>query len=156
MDLGVATKEHFAGEIYFHKQDIGQEKMNVEDFYQKYLVAFVENIKKSAIIDKISEDTEIRAEYPGGQSELMSFLRNNIRYPVEARRQGIKGRVVVKYIVERDGSISNVIVVEKVHPLLDEEAKRVTQLMPNWKPGMQDKQAVRSYFTLPISFKLEP
>jgi periplasmic protein TonB len=95
------------------------------------------------------------AEFPGGTTELMKWLSSNVKYPAIARENNIQGRVVVKFIVEKDGSVSNVTVLKKVHELLDAEAVRLTKAMPTWKSGKQGGKSVRCYFTLPVSFKLE-
>lgn len=93
-------------------------------------------------------------EYPGGMEGLMKFLQENIHYPEAASKAGIQGRVLVNFIVERDGRISNVHVVRKVNDDLDAEAVRVIGAMPNWTPGMQKGNAVRVKYTVPISFRL--
>lgn len=94
------------------------------------------------------------AQFPGGQSELTKFLQTNIRYPAEAKRSGYYGRVFVKYIVEKDGSISNIEVIKGIHASLNEEAIRIISLFPKWVPGKQSGEAVRSQFVLPIFFNL--
>jgi periplasmic protein TonB len=98
---------------------------------------------------------EQSAEFPGGTTELMKWLSNNVKYPSYAREAGIHGRVVLKFIVEKDGSISQVKTLKGVHELLDNEAVRVTKSMPTWKAGRQGGRAVRCYFTLPINFTLQ-
>ena len=94
-------------------------------------------------------------EFPGGQSALMKYLSENIRYPVIAQENGIEGRVICSFVVERDGSITDVQVVRGVDPSLDKEAVRVIQSMPKWKPGKQRGKPVRVRFTLPIVFRLQ-
>jgi protein TonB len=94
-------------------------------------------------------------EFPGGQSALMKYLSENIRYPVIAQENGIEGRVICSFVVERDGSITDVQVVRGVDPSLDREAVRVIQSMPKWKPGKQRGKPVRVRFTLPIVFRLQ-
>ena len=94
-------------------------------------------------------------EFPGGMMECMKFLGNNIKYPAEAQEKGIEGRVIVQFIVEKDGSITNAKVVRGIHPSLDAEALRVTSIMPKWKPGKQKGETVSVRFTIPISFKLQ-
>jgi TonB family protein len=86
---------------------------------------------------------------------VQEFLAKNIRYPVEAQKNGIQGRVICQFIVETDGSISSVQVVRSVDPLLDAEACRVLYTMPKWIPGKQRGQIVRVKYTLPISFALK-
>ena len=93
-------------------------------------------------------------EFPGGQEALMQFLRQEVKYPKEASKDGVQGRVVVQFVVEKDGSISEVEVVKKVNEHLDAEAVRVVNAMPKWKPGKQKGENVRVKYTLPISFRL--
>ena len=93
-------------------------------------------------------------EFPGGQEAMMKFLSESVKYPKEASKDGIQGRVVVQFVVEKDGSISEVEVVKKVNEHLDAEAVRVVNAMPKWKPGKQKGEAVRVKYTLPISFRL--
>jgi protein TonB len=98
---------------------------------------------------------ENQPEFPGGQAAMMKFLSENIRYPVIAQENGIQGRVICTFVVERDGSITDVQVVRGVDPSLDKEAVRVIQSMPKWKPGMQRGKPVRVRFTLPVVFRLQ-
>jgi len=93
-------------------------------------------------------------EYPGGVEALMKFMAANVRYPEAASKAGKQGRVLVGYIIEPDGSISNAHVMQKVDDDLDAEALRVVRSMPKWTPGMQDGKAVRVKYALPISFRL--
>ena len=92
--------------------------------------------------------------YPGGTNKLMQFLKYNIKYPIEAQKAGIQGRVFVTFVVKSDGSIININVMRSVSPVLDQEAVRVVSLMPNWKPARKDGVAVNCSFTLPVNFKL--
>jgi protein TonB len=98
---------------------------------------------------------EQQPEFPGGMSALMKFLGDNIKYPVIAQENGIQGRVITNFVVERDGSITDVNVVRGQDPSLDKEAVRVIQTMPRWKPGQQRGKAVRVRFTLPVVFRLQ-
>ncbi len=104
--------------------------------------------------EKSFDVVEQMPEYPGGMQELMKFLSMNVRYPEAAHKAGVQGRVIVKFIVETDGSLSNVKVVKKVSDDLDGEAIRVVSTMPKWKPGMQNGTAVRVNYTIPITFRL--
>lgn len=105
--------------------------------------------------DEIFVAVEQQAEFPGGQGALMKFLSNNIRYPESAQQNDIQGRVIVKFVVEKDGSIGNVTVVKGVDRDLDREAIRVVKKMPRWQPGKNNGVAVRSYFNLPVTFRLQ-
>jgi len=93
-------------------------------------------------------------EFPGGVAEMMKFLATNIKYPEEAYSKGIEGRVLVQFIIEKDGSISGVKVVKKVNDALDTEAIRVVENMPKWKPGKQNGMEVRVKYTIPVTFRL--
>ena len=104
---------------------------------------------------KIFEVVEQMPSFPGGQAALFEFLSKNIRYPVVAEENGIQGRVIVTFVVERDGSITDVRVVKSVDPSLDKEAVRVTKSMPHWNPDMQNGGPVRVKFTLPVTFRLQ-
>ena len=103
---------------------------------------------------EIFQVVEEQPMFPGGMQELMKFLQTNIRYPKEAQERGIQGRVVVQFVVNKDGSICDEHVVRSVDPQLDAEALRVVRSMPNWTPGKQRGEAVRVRFTIPVSFKL--
>ena len=97
---------------------------------------------------------EHRAEFPGGDRVLLDFLKSNLVYPKVAQDSSIQGRVIVRFTIEKDGSITDVEVVRGVHPALDEEAVRVVNMMPKWKPGTQMGDTVRTKFTLPVLFKI--
>ena len=94
-------------------------------------------------------------KFPGGQGALLEFLANNIQYPAEAKQNGTQGRVSTCFIVEKDGSISNVEILRSVSPALDAEAVRVIKAMPKWEPGKQRGQAVRVKYTVPVTFRLQ-
>ena len=85
----------------------------------------------------------------------MEYLGNNVKYPVVAQENGVQGRVVVSFVVERDGSITDVKVVRSVDPSLDKEAVRVVKSMPRWIPGKQNGQAVRVKYNVPVAFRLQ-
>ena len=105
--------------------------------------------------DEIFVVVEQQPEFPGGTTALMKFLGDNIRYPVIAQENGIQGRVIMNFVVERDGSISDVQIVRGQDPSLDREAERVIKTMPKWKPGQQRGKPVRVRFTLPVVFRLQ-
>lgn len=94
------------------------------------------------------------AQFPGGTQAMVKFLSENVMYPAIARQNGIQGRVLCQFIVNKDGSISDVTVVRSVDPSLDKEAIRLIKSMPKWQPGEQRGKLVRTKFTLPISFRL--
>ena len=103
----------------------------------------------------IFQVVEEMPEFPGGMGEAMKFLAKNIKYPVSAQQAKIEGRVIVQFVVERDGSISDIHTVRSVNPDLDAEAIRVVSLMPKWKPGKQRGKAVAVKYTMPIMFRLQ-
>ena len=103
---------------------------------------------------KLFDVVEQMPSYPGGMGALMQYLSSHIKYPVIAEKKGIQGRVICTFIVEEDGSISNVDVARSVHPSLDAEAVRVIYSMPRWVAGRQNGKECRVKFTLPITFKL--
>ena len=93
--------------------------------------------------------------FPGGMEAMIQFLSSNIQYPADAQKQKVDGRVLVNFVVEKDGSITEVKVIKPAFPSLDAEAIRVVKAMPKWKPGYQRGQAVRVQFTMPINFSLK-
>ena len=97
---------------------------------------------------------EQQPEFPGGMSELMKHLHKNIKYPTICQKEGIQGRVIVQFIVNEDGSISEAEVIKPVNPLLDSEALRLVYTMPNWIPGKQMGKPVRARFSIPVTFRL--
>ena len=104
--------------------------------------------------DEIFQVVEELPMYPGGMQELMTFLQTNIRYPKEAQDRGLQGRVIVQFVVNKDGSICDEHIVKSVDPQLDAEALRIVRSMPTWTPGKQRGEPVRVRFTLPIAFRL--
>ena len=98
---------------------------------------------------------EQKATFPGGDAALYKWLSTQINYPADAAEAGITGRVIVSFVIEKDGSISNARVVRSIHPSLDAEAIRIVKTMPKWIPGKNNGQPVRVEYTLPISFKLQ-
>lgn len=110
---------------------------------------------KPEVANKVFDVVEEMPSFPGGQGALMSFLSSNIKYPVVAQENGVQGRVIVGFVVETDGSISDVKVMRSVDPSLDKEATRVVKSMPKWKPGRQNGSAVRVKYTVPVVFRLQ-
>lgn len=110
---------------------------------------------KPEVATKVFDVVEEMPSFPGGNGALMSYLASNIKYPVVAQENGVKGRVIVSFVVERDGSISDVRVARSVDPSLDREAQRVVKSMPRWKPGKQNGSAVRVKYTVPVVFRLQ-
>ena len=110
---------------------------------------------KPEVSNKVFDVVEEMPSFPGGNGALMSYLSSNIKYPVVAQENGVQGRVIVAFVVERDGSISDVKVARSVDPSLDREAQRVVKSMPKWKPGKQNGSAVRVKYTVPVVFRLQ-
>ena len=125
----------------------------------RYTLPIVFSLKGDEKASKPTDDVfvvvEKQPEFPGGMSAMMKYLRDNIVYPVEAQKNKIEGRVIVNFVVNKDGSLSDMKVVRGQDQSLDAEAMRVIAAMPNWKPGMQKGEAVRVRFTLPIVFRLK-
>ena len=104
---------------------------------------------------KVFTVVEQMPSFPGGDAALMSYLANNIHYPTVAAENGVQGRVVVGFVVERDGSITDVRILRGVDPSLDREAMRVVKNMPRWTPGKQNGSAVRVKYQVPVAFRLQ-
>lgn len=103
---------------------------------------------------KVFDTVEQMPEYPGGMQAMIAFLQTNMKYPEDAAKQKVEGRVMVQFIVETDGSISDVHVAKQVFPSLDAEAIRVVQAMPKWRPGKEKGNVVRVKYNLPIVFRM--
>lgn len=112
-------------------------------------------VTQAAPEEKVFEVVEQMPTYPGGQEALFEYLQKHIKYPVIAEENGIQGRVIVTFVVEKDGSITDITVVKSVDPSLDKEAKRVIGTMPHWIPGKQNGSSVRVKFTVPVTFRLQ-
>lgn len=104
---------------------------------------------------KVFEVVEQMPSFPGGTGALMQYLSKNIKYPPVAEEMGIQGRVICTFVVERDGSVSDIRIARSVDPSLDKEAIRVVSGMPKWIPGRQNGQMVRVKYTLPVTFRLQ-
>ncbi|HZW37822.1 MAG TPA: M56 family metallopeptidase [Ignavibacteriaceae bacterium] len=105
--------------------------------------------------DSVYTEPEVMPEYPGGQKALIDYMINNIKYPEVEKKAGIQGKVLVEFVIEKDGSITNVKIKEAVHEGLDAEALRVISGMPKWKPGTAKGEPVRTEMILPIMFALK-
>lgn len=117
----------------------------------EYDVVTVEPEPEEEEIFMVVED---QPEFPGGTAALLEYLRKNIKYPAICRENNIQGRVLVTFIVNKDGAIVEPEVVKSVNPSLDKEALRVISQMPNWKPGSQRGKPVRVKYTVPVNFRL--
>ena len=103
---------------------------------------------------KVFDTVEQIPEYPGGMQAMIEFLQTNMKYPDDAAKQKVEGRVMVQFVVETDGSVSDVHVAKQVFPSLDAEAIRVVQAMPKWTPGKEKGKVVRVKYNLPIVFRM--
>ena len=119
-----------------------------------FLVIFtlfcIGNIQALHVVEKVPE-------FPGGMTELMKFIQENMRYPKSAAKKGIEGRVICKFTIKKDGSIAHksIIVIRGLHKSLDKEAIRIIKKMPKWKPGKNYKGEVQDCkYTIPVKFKL--
>ena len=106
-------------------------------------------------VNQVQVSTETLPEFPGGEIALQQWLKDNLKYPDDAKKSEIQGKVVVSFIVDRDGSIYWVKVVQKVNSALDKEAVRLIKSMPKWKPATKKGKATEANYNLTISFKLD-
>ena len=114
-----------------------------------------QDAKEETVKDEVFMVTEQMPEYPGGMKELFKFLQDNLKYPENAMKNNVQGRVIVQFVVEKDGTPTEFKVARSVDPDLDAEALRVMKTMSKWKPGMQRGEVVRVKYTVPVSFKLQ-
>ena len=112
-------------------------------------------LTKESADGKVYDVVDQMPQFPGGPSKLFEYLARNVRYPAEAEKAGIQGRVIVSFVVEKDGSISNAKAVKAIHPALDAEALRVINSMPNWTPGKKNGEDTRVKYVVPITFHLQ-
>jgi tonB family C-terminal domain len=118
------------------------------------LFSFMTSTAQTKKNDMVFDVVEVMPQFPGGQIAMLKYIMENIKYPEQAMKEGIQGRVAVRFIVEKDGSISDVKPILSVHPLLNKEAVRVVKSMPKWSPGKQNGKPVRVRFNVPVMFKL--
>ncbi len=104
---------------------------------------------------KVYYEVDEMPSFPGGLNGLMTFLAQNMVYPVTAQENGVQGRVTVSFVVETDGSITDVEVARSVDPFLDREAMRIVKAMPKWTPGKKNGKPVRVKYTVPVVFRLQ-
>lgn len=115
----------------------------------------VDNVNSNAAKESVYDQVEVKPEFPGGMPALVKYLQENIKYPSAALAEKAQGKAFVRFVVEKDGSITNTEIIKSTGNIyLDKEALRVASNMPKWKPGMQQGKPVRVFFMLPVSFKL--
>lgn len=131
----------------------GNDDANGEVLKAKEVIAQPEppKVEENKVFDMVEE----MPSFPGGQAALMQFLLSNTHYPAVAQENGVQGRVTVSFVVEKDGSITDVQVARSADPSLDKEAIRVVKSMPRWTPGRQNGSTVRVKFNVPVTFKLQ-
>ena len=119
------------------------------------LFSFMTSTAQTKKNNMVYDVVEVMPQYPGGQIAMLKYIMENIKYPKQAMKEGIQGRVTVSFIVEKDGRVSNVRLLRSVQSALDKEAIRVVKSMPKWTPGKQNGKPVRVRFNLPVMFKLK-
>lgn len=132
-------------------------EINAEVEQNEVLEEYVapEVVEEEVVEQEIFKIVEEMPAFPGGEAKLMEYVAKNVKYPQIARETGVQGRVYVNFVVEPDGSVSNVSVLRGIGGGCDEEAIRVVKNMPKWKPGKQRGKAVRVSYMLPVNFKLQ-
>lgn len=129
----------------------GTNDLNKQQVQEKVIVEEIVQPKPEQIFTAVEQ----KPQFPGGEAALMKWLSSHIQYPVMAQEEGAQGRVVVQFVVERDGTIGQTKIARGRHPELDKEAVRLVKSLPKFIPGKNNGQAVRCWFTLPINFKLQ-
>lgn len=146
----VAESTAAAGASTFDK---GTDDLNVVREHKDEII--VEEKKPEPVKEEIFTAVEQMPQFPGGEAELLKYIATHIKYPTMAAENNIQGRVVVKFVVKKDGQVGEVVVVRGKDPDLDKEALRVVKTLPNFIPGKMNGQAVSVWYTLPINFKLQ-
>ena len=132
--------EQIIKEVYFYNGEIYRSRPCLDD--------------KREEENKVFDVVEQMPSFPGGQAALMQWISSNMKYPTIAAENGVQGRVIVQFVVEKDGSITNVHVTKSVDPSLDKEAVRLAKSMPKWIPGKQNGESVFCAYTIPVTFKM--
>lgn len=131
-------------------KDGSEDGINIKELEGNKLI-----VADNTVDESVKEIVEIMPTFPGGEAELLKYLKEHIVYPVVAAEVGVQGKVTVQFVVGKDGSIENVHIARGVDKSLDAEAVRVIKSMPKWIPGKQDGRAVRVKFTVPVNFQLK-
>lgn len=145
----IQQTETAIGNVDFDK---GTDDLNVDRTYKEEVI--VEE-KKDPVKEEIFQSVEQMPQFPGGEAELLKWIGNHIKYPTMAMENGVQGRVVVRFVVTKDGSIGEVQVARGKDPDLDKEAVRVVRSLPKFTPGRMNGQPVSVWYTLPVNFKLQ-
>ena len=145
----VAESTAAAGATTF---DQGTDDLNVVREHKEEII--VEE-KKPEVKEEIFNAVEQMPQFPGGEAELLKYISSHIKYPPMAAENNIQGRVVVKFVVKKDGNVGDVVVLRGKDPDLDKEAQRVVKTLPTFIPGKMNGQSVAVWYTLPINFKLQ-
>ncbi len=132
-------------------ESLEEEEWDTEGFVEPNFDEAVEDEDRPGVYMIVEQ----MPEFPGGDKSLFQFIADNTKYPADAKEKGIKGRVFVNFIVEPDGSVSDIRVLRGIGGGCDEEAVRIVESMPKFKPGMQNGEAVRVSYTVPVNFRLE-
>ena len=141
------------------EDDVETEDLNINaeveqnEVIEEYIAPEV--VEEEVVEQEIFQIVEEMPAFPGGEAKLMEYVGKNIKYPQIARETGIQGRVFIGFVVEPDGSVSNVKLLRGIGGGCDEEAMRVVKSMPKWKPGKQRGKAVRVSYQIPVFFKLQ-
>ena len=152
------------GEWMVKESTLSDEKEDTEENLREWDDAECEVLKAKEVIatesvrpnpKKVFDVVEQMPSFPGGMKAMMDYLARNIRYPADAKKNLLEGRVILQFIVDKKGRLSDVKVVRSVEPSLDAEAVRVVKAMPRWNPGMQNGKAVKVRYTLPVNFRLQ-
>ena len=151
-EVAKSNEEAAKGEIAIGTQDFNEGSEEGTKVLTENMQIVEEKVEEDRTVFEVVEQMP---SFPGGDAALMSFLSKNIHYPAIAEENGIQGRVVATFVVERDGSITDVKVVKSIDPSLDKEAVRVLKSMPKWIPGKQNGSPVRVKYTVPVTFRLQ-
>lgn len=156
MQKGQPVRVKYTVPVMFRLSDNGQkeEYKPIPKIDETVVVGYASK-QAPAEEDPVFEVVENMPEFAGGMGGLMQYLSKNIKYPVEAQKAGIQGRVIMQVIIDKNGNVTNPKVTQPVDPLLDTEAIRVTASMPKWKPGTQRGMPVNVKYTFPIVFRLQ-
>ena len=152
--IGVEQDYKKAAQHYQFAIDRGDSIVAAKNLAQLYEKGLLEKEIQIHDDDIVYEVVEENAQYPGGDKACYQWLAQHVKYPKVAQEQGIQGRVMVQFVVNKDGSIVDVTILRSPDPSLAKEAYRVVRQMPKWKPASQNRKAVRSRFTLPVIFRL--